>query len=80
MVPIKDIVSGDINHPRSDLLANLSQVPGGVNVELPGSLQVGLDFVWKPLSCCMNHVTRLEVHQKLSGGGEVSEVQGGQVF
>ena len=68
MVSIKDVVSGDINHPRSDLLANLSQVPGGVNVELPGSLQISLDFVWKPLSCCMYHVTRFEVNQKLSGG------------
>ena len=59
MVSIKDVVSGDINHPRPNLLANLSQVPGGVNVKLPGSLQVGLDFVWKPLSCCMYHMTWL---------------------
>ena len=79
MISIKDVVSGDVNHPGPDLLANFSQVPGGVNVELPGSLQVGLDLVWEPLCGCVDHVTRLEVQEELSGGVEVSEVQGGQV-
>ena len=79
MITIKDVVGGDINHPGPDILANFSQVSGGVNVELPGSLHVSLDLVREPLGCRVDHMTGLEVQQELFGGREVSEVQGGQV-